>query len=691
MPRVSRDLKTGLCVLVSFACAISATAQTGRSMSSDQTAGPEQAAPATTPAGTKPGIFDKMALLFSREIREIDARREELYRESLRIPAPPRGQQGNRFGYHSAPGGTTNETKWITLDLGRATRIDSIVLVPADAPFGFFTGPGYGFPPRFRVEISNNTAFDNSLLVVDNTRDDFPNPGGYPLQFPAAGTVARYVRVTATRLWPRNQQGVFALGELMVLSGPLNVATGLPASALQVSDSFEQFPTWGKANLVDGQSVLGAPVTGPASPSMGFQSEPAPRADAVKWVQVDLGRECELQEIRLFPARPRGPSEPLPFGFPWEMRVEAADEPDFKSPVWLATLGRPPVIRPTASPVTIRAEGRRARFVRVTATRLSRIGPPFIFALSEFQVYAEGENVAASGTVKASDSFEDDLWSRRFLLDGFNSQRRLAEWPDWIRELARRGEAERESRELLVRRDRVTYALIGSFIRWTSFLTASFVLLAAVLIWRSHLARQRALEELRTRIARDIHDEIGSGLGTITMLSQLAQRQPEIGAQAKEDLEEIHRVARDLSESMRDIAWLNRAGNSSLLDLHLRMHETAKTMLPGVALDFPLEKRDAAQRLSLKVKRQLFLIFKEAIHNVLKHAQATRVVMRLGVEQNGMVMCLHDNGRGFDAKAATSGTGLSGMRDRAEALRGTFVLDSQPGQGATLTVRVPNK
>jgi signal transduction histidine kinase len=690
MPWMSRDSRTGLALLWAIGCGYCALAQTGSTAFMDERSGQKASAPASS-TEAKPSIFDKLALRLSREIREIDTRRQALYQESLSLPALPRGQQGNRLGYHSTPSRTTNDTKWIVVDLGRAVHIDSIVLVPADVPYGFFPGPGYGFPPRFRVEVADNSAFERPLIIADNTRSDFLGPGGYPVQLPAAETVARYVRVTATRLWSRDMQGIFALGELMVLSGPLNVAAALPASAIQTSDSREQFPAWSKANLVDGQNILGPPVIGPASRNNGFQSEAAIRAETTKWVQVDLGRECDLQEIRLFPVRPRGAGEHLPFGYPWEMRVEAATEAEFKSPMLLASLGRQPAARPTASPVAIRAEGRRARFVRVTATWLSRVGPPFAFALAELQVYADGENVAPGAAVTASDAIENDLWSRRFLVDGCNSQWRLAEWPGWIRGLARRGEGERELRELDIRRDLATYALIGSFVRWTSFLAASVVLLAALFIWRSHLARQRALEELRTRIARDIHDEIGSGLGTIAMLSQMAQRQDGAAAEVKEDLEEIHRVARDLSESMRDIAWLNRADNSSLQDLRLRMQETAKAMLTGLVLQFPFEEKDAARRLSLAAKRQLFLIFKEAIHNVLKHANATRVEIRLAAGRDHLVMTVHDNGRGFNAQAASSGTGMSSMRDRAETLHGNLEIDSQPGQGVTLTVRVPNE
>jgi len=690
MPSLPLDLRIALACLLTAVGASLAAAPTGTNAPAAQESGKKRAAPVATSAEARPSIFDKLALLFSREIREIDARRQELYQEALGLPALPRGPQGNRFGYHSAPSASTNDTKWITLDLGRAAHMDSIVLVPVDVPYGFLPGPGYGFPTRFRVEVAENAAFDKPLVIADNTHHDFSNSGGYPVQL-AAGTTARYVRVSATGLWSRDGQGILALGELMVLSGPLNVAAGLPTSAVHASDSQEQFPAWSKANLVDGQSVLSPPVTGPASPNNGFQSEPALRSETTKWVQVDLGRDCELQEIRIFPARPRGAADQLAFGLPWEMRVEVANESAFNSPALLASVVRAPAVRPTASPITVRAEGRRARFVRVTASWLARVGPPFALALSELQIYADGENVALGAAVTASDAVENEYWSKRFLVDGFNSQRRLAEWPDWIRGLARRGEGERELRELTVRRDAVTYALIGSFVRWTSFLAASVVLLAALFLWRSHLAGQRALEGFRTRIARDIHDEIGSGLGTITMLSQMAQRHADVGAPAKEDLEEIHRVARDLSESMRDIAWLNRADNSSLQDLHLRMQETAKTMLPGVTVEFPLQKRDATRRLSLEAKRQLFLIFKEAMHNVLKHAQATRVEMRLAAEQDDLVMSIRDNGRGFDAKAATSGTGLSSMRDRAEALRGKLVVESQPSQGATLTARVPNK
>jgi hypothetical protein len=401
MPRELSTLWVGLS-LIFFVIPASGQTSTAKATESELNSRLPDAGTSPYPSTTTPSVFDRLALLLSREIREIDGRRQEIYEESLTLPPLPRGQQGSRVGYHSLPSAMTNETKWIKLDLGRPAAIDSIVLIPAEVPFALSSRPGYGFPSRFLVEAADNAAFEGAVVISDNTQRDFPNPGGYPVQFPTPGTIAQHIRIKATGLWQREGQGILALGELMVLSGPLNIAAGLPPEAVQVSDSREVFPAWSKAGLIDGQSVLGAPLMGPPSLSNGFHSQPTPWPDTPKWVQVDLGKEYDLQEIRVYPARPRASTEPSPFGFPWDLRVEISKDPEFKERQLVSYVLRPAPNRPTASPVTIRAEGHRGRFVRVTATRLARIGAPFALVLSELQVFSDGENVAEGTPVTAS-------------------------------------------------------------------------------------------------------------------------------------------------------------------------------------------------------------------------------------------------------------------------------------------------
>jgi signal transduction histidine kinase len=190
------------------------------------------------------------------------------------------------------------------------------------------------------------------------------------------------------------------------------------------------------------------------------------------------------------------------------------------------------------------------------------------------------------------------------------------------------------------------------------------------------------LEELRQRIASDLHDEIGSNLGSIALLSQMALRQ---SGDAKADLAEINRVARETAASMRDIVWLIKPEALGAQDFVVKLRETAAVMLAG--LEWQFDGEALTTPLSLKWKREILLIFKEALHNIRRHAAAHRVDIHLADTGGELVMRIADDGAGFDAAAATSGHGLTSQRQRARSLDGTWEIESTPGQGTKLTLR----
>ena len=156
--------------------------------------------------------------------------------------------KSSTLGYHSQIMPDADNKKWVQIDLGRSQPIDDLVLYPAHVKYGGHPGPGFGFPPRFIVEISDDPEFATKQVVADHTSDNVPNPGDTPYVVQAFGTPGRYIRITATRLWKRTDDWIFALSELAVLSGGKNLATGATVTAL---DSIEA-GVWAKKNLVDG-------------------------------------------------------------------------------------------------------------------------------------------------------------------------------------------------------------------------------------------------------------------------------------------------------------------------------------------------------------------------------------------------------------------------------------------------------
>ncbi|HEX9045691.1 MAG TPA: family 78 glycoside hydrolase catalytic domain [Verrucomicrobiae bacterium] len=160
------------------------------------------------------------------------------------------GAPRKSLGFHAQTSTSQSVTKWVQVDLGQAYPIASVKLHPK-----WHQGlPGYGFPLRFHVEISNDPAFASSNLVVNQTTD-LANPGYFPQSYAAPNLSARYVRVTATKLYyyAANNNYTFALGQLEVLSGGANVALNASVSAL---DSVEQYG-WGAVGLTDGAGFVG--------------------------------------------------------------------------------------------------------------------------------------------------------------------------------------------------------------------------------------------------------------------------------------------------------------------------------------------------------------------------------------------------------------------------------------------------
>jgi mono/diheme cytochrome c family protein len=206
--------------------------------------------------------------------RELDARRQNLERAfaaamtpeataleqrikqmSTELAATPveEGRRSPTLGYHSQITDRPDVTKWVQVDLGSTRAIDEVILVPAYVVYGGHPGPGFGFPPRFRVEISDDPGFSQATVIADHTSTDFANPGEVPVRIDTAGKAARFVRFTANKLWKRTDDWCVALAEMVVLSDKTDIARGAPVTAL---DSIEAGPSWAQVNLVDGYSSL---------------------------------------------------------------------------------------------------------------------------------------------------------------------------------------------------------------------------------------------------------------------------------------------------------------------------------------------------------------------------------------------------------------------------------------------------
>ena len=195
-------------------------------------------------ASRREALLRKVAAISDPELTRTDADLVRAQAELAKLALPP-GRPSRTNGWHSGIERTADVEKWVQVDLGRSMAIDSVRLVPA-RPTDFPDTPGFGFPQRFRVAVSDDPTFARAEILADHTESDYANPGDSAVTV-RGGRKARYLRVTATRLWRRTGDFAFALAELQVLSGGKNVALGAAVTSL---DSIEA-GRWGRKNLVD--------------------------------------------------------------------------------------------------------------------------------------------------------------------------------------------------------------------------------------------------------------------------------------------------------------------------------------------------------------------------------------------------------------------------------------------------------
>jgi signal transduction histidine kinase len=201
------------------------------------------------------------------------------------------------------------------------------------------------------------------------------------------------------------------------------------------------------------------------------------------------------------------------------------------------------------------------------------------------------------------------------------------------------------------------------------------------------LKRLMALETLRQKVSRDLHDDVGSTLSTINILSLMAKAKlTEDPVKASEYISKISDNSSRMMEAMNDIVWSINPMNDSMQKILARMREFATEALESkdIEMQFHFSPDASEMVLNMEQRRDIFLIFKEAINNIAKYADATKVIVELTIKNHLLSLIVKDNGKGFDVENADSGNGLNNMQKRAEKLKAKFAIVSQPNAGTTI-------
>ena len=200
------------------------------------------------------------------------------------------------------------------------------------------------------------------------------------------------------------------------------------------------------------------------------------------------------------------------------------------------------------------------------------------------------------------------------------------------------------------------------------------------------------IENLRARIAADLHDDIGSTLSSTSIFAAMLRKQmPARKGQKKELLARIEKNLVEVQESLYDIIWSVNPENDSLEDIILKMQDYAREVMDvqGIVLHLNLPAAGASQQVPMAGRRLMYLVFKEAVNNVVRHSRCTEATLSVSVTKEAVTITVSDNGRGFDPDKAARGNGLSNMRHRARSIGGTLEIRSGPGIGTAVRLRIP--
>ena len=642
----------------------------------------------------------RLAVFFTGRLQEIERKLADVAPRLEELPGIPIDDQGGTGGYASihphavpAPGSRyAVEVRWPTMAM-----VDLVALVPARRYDARGLDAQYGMPDAFRVELINAKGEVLACVARERNAASHPVRKGHPFVYQVSPAVeAAGLRIVAERLQPSpegEENFVHAWAEAFVFEGDTNIALG--AKVVSLGGVAPPSPWhWSPAFLVDGQTPLGLPEC-PAEEhgNIGWISEGRPTANEVATLSIDLGESAEVDAVRLFPAKRPTTDLPSGFGFPRKLRisVSATGEPG-EYGKWTIIAERE-FRNPGHNPVVVPFDSVRGRYVKIEATELWKAfdGYPAFFALSEVEILNNDENLALGKVVRSPDGMMNVIapggryWSSAALTDGFGPDGRLVPAREWLTQLDRRLQLETRRYELRAEAARLVAGWRRTGLTCMAVLGLVGVFLIIALPIRYRLHARREVIKVRERIAGDLHDEVGSNLGSIQMFADLAEDR----SGPSDELQRIHRIAAETVSAVRDIVWLLRPQGDHRIGTVEHLRETSSIMLETLEWHFTANEEAWQAELSEDANRHLFLFFREALHNIMRHAQAAKVEIRAEIAHAKFHLVIADDGLGIAPERLERPATLRALRQRSAALAADLRIDTRPGEGTRLELIVP--
>ena len=653
------------------------------------------------PAAEPSDWGEVLASNFSGTWREAREKEALLGAELLRLPVIPVKDFGGPGGFRNeratGPNHPFYNDHWLQVLWGKSEAVDLVCLVPARKFDERGLDPDFELPEDFRVLLVDAQGETLKLLADEhNTRSD-PVRKGHPFCYRVDPPLrCSGIRIEATRMYvdPAQLGGpcLMAWGEIFCFQGERNVACAAEASA---NNSISSPWPWQLKYVVDEMTGLGLPETpDPTHLAVGWISWGSPTQDDPLWVEVDLGSVRNCDGIRTFPPEwSRNFLIPGIF-YPARFVIEVSDTGEDGSYRTVISQEAQDYDNVGQHAVTWHWPVTAARYVRFRSLSLRKLANdyPAFLGFSEVQIFHEGDNIALHCAVNVSERESpipadgNYFWSKESLTDGHTSQGTILTNRRWMELLSKRHEIESEMLRLESLSTTIAKRLRNG-VTAAGVTLGGCMLVALVALPILHRRREtRILRALRTRIAADLHDDIGSSMGGIQLLTEAALSKPELAA---DRLKTIRMLSSGVVASLRDIVWLLRPGSAFQSPVLGHFRETAAILLDDLKWEFESDDASRECRLARETNRHLLLFFREALNNIVRHAKCRSVMIRTSLKNQMFTLEVRDDGCGISADQLASPFCLRALKERAAHLGGTLKSITSPDQGTTIHLQFP--
>ncbi|MGJ8674247.1 histidine kinase [Rubritalea sp.] len=602
-------------------------------------------------------------------LESIDAEIKQLASYSLRSGS-------GTVGYQSLAHKTPHHNERIRIDLGAEYPIDQVVLVPTirrDPNTGLQAD---GFPLAFRILAG--TA-GSSTVVASFTEQDNLLPRIAPLviSIPPIGAtwIALEASCLSTRGW--DQFYVLQLSEIMVFSGFENVALNKPVTAKsRTRNQNARAPQF----LVDGfvPYLMDSSINTKSKPVTFHTNDQTQNL----FLTIDLEKTQQISQINLHMTDLNHtiPEATLSdHAVPRRIRAIASNQPDFKEQTVLFESRQNSIY--DIGPILMRCFPEIAcRYVQIQILEfqpnIHNPGHDFSAGFAEIEILSKGQNVALNKPITDPDKLKQPKRLKR-LTDGSNYLGEILTSRDWMTQLAKRHDLQTE-RPLIAARLNELYTLQKNKLRrmyWIAILLAFSIALTIILV---RIIHRKKLDNMRTRFAADLHDELGANLHAIGLLGDLAKEAVHSPDDLIDTVNEIRALTERTGKAARYCADIYEA---QLCDnLKIDMQRTAQRILADIEYDLTIEGDVLLQQLKPRTRADLFLFYKESLVNVSRHSDANHCTIRCVATEKEVLLSICDNGIGMHGTAKDRIP--NSLQRRARLLKAKISLES-PSQGGT--------